>query len=165
MEIKSSRRTSSLVLGDLPAQKHKRHLKLRLKNATNAYISICLFHLYLLSFSVFNIIPGLFAAFLHSNQQRSPHPLLTIFQSQPGSKASPPSLIPGLQECNYVQRHPQSTSESLQLSISAARELWETPIITRHFSSGIMTMQMQICCKHFARPGCRETALYVVFSY
>lgn len=117
MEIMSSRRTSSLRLGDTPTWKLIQHLKLRPENATTVYkhLYIYLYSPILVTFQC-PVSPALSDVFLRSKNQRSAHPVLTTFQSQLGSEASPPSLISGLQECNHVQRHLQNTSWSLQLS-------------------------------------------------
>lgn len=45
-----------------------------------------------------------------------------------------------------------------------ARKHWEMPIILCHISSGVISIQMQIHSKDFARFGCTETSWYVVFS-
>lgn len=98
------------------------------KHLQNLFVCI---HLCLLCFCVWDAeSPGLFDVVLHRKNQRSAHPVLTIFQSQPASEASLPGLTPGFQESLHVQRHFQSTSWSFELSVLAARKLWEMRIVS-----------------------------------
>lgn len=115
------------------------------KHLQNLFVCI---HLCLLCFCVWDAeSPGLFDVVLHRKNQRSAHPTLTIFQSQTASEASLPGLTPGFQESLHMQRHFQSTSWSFELSVLAARKLWEMRIVSWLFGGYDNANLLQAFCR------------------
>lgn len=126
-EIMSSRRTSSLRLGDTPAQKLIQHVKLRLENATtiykylDIYLSVFTYTFYL-SVPWLSVLDYLICFFI-ARTKRSAHPILTVFQRmQPCAKAPSehflePSTIHFLLLENF--------GRCLSYRVTSALELWQ----------------------------------------